>query len=114
MWTAAAAHAASLAPVVVIVAGRIDLLIGAAPGVAAGEVARVVLVICGRDECNLQDKNMVSDFSCLNFCSARIYFFHFSSIYIYIYIYQVPDFFVACCQFCHCLAIEKFENCQMV
>jgi hypothetical protein len=89
MWTAAAAHAASLAPVVIIVvAGLIDLIIGAAPGVAAGEVARVVLVICGRDECNLQDKNMVSDFSCLNFCSARIYFFHFS------YIYQVPVFFV--------------------
>jgi hypothetical protein len=60
MWTAAAAHAASLAPVVVIVARRIDLLVGAAPGMAAGEVARVVLIICRRDKCNLQDKNMVT------------------------------------------------------
>lgn len=54
--TAAAAHAAGLAPVVVVAAGRAAMLADAAPGVAAGEVARVVLVVCGRDERDLQDK----------------------------------------------------------
>jgi hypothetical protein len=106
MWTAAAAHAAGLTPVIVIVAGRIDLLIGSAPGMAAGEVARVVLVICGRDECNLEDKNMVSNLSCLDFVPLE---FIFSTSPICI---MCPIF--CCCQFCHRLAIEKFENCQMV
>jgi len=54
VWAAAAAHAAGLAPVVVLVAGRIDMLVGGAPGVAAGEVARVVVIICRRDKGNLQ------------------------------------------------------------
>lgn len=56
VWAAAAAHAARLAPVVVLIAGRIDMLVGGAPGMTAGEVARVVLIICRRDECNLQTR----------------------------------------------------------
>ena len=93
MWTAAAAHAAGLTPVVIIVAGRIDLLVSAAPGVAAGEVARVVLVICGRDECNLQDKNVSQLMSLKN-------------------IYQVPDFLLF--SILSLFSYRKIENCQMV
>jgi hypothetical protein len=53
-WAAAAAHAAGLASVIVLVGGRIDLLVGAAPGVAAREVARVVLVIYRGNKCSLE------------------------------------------------------------
>lgn len=56
MWAAAAAHAAGLASVIIIVGRRIDLLAGAAPRVAASKVARIVLIICGRDKCSLKGR----------------------------------------------------------
>lgn len=74
MRGATTAHAASLTPVVIIVAGRIDMLVGGAPGVAAGEVARVVLIICRRDKCNLQTRTH-GYLSCLNFVPLEFYHF---------------------------------------